>query len=591
MKQFLKFTLASFTAMILAIIVAFFLFIGAIAGIISSSTGGANKPDKVANNSVLHIMLENKVTDRASMNPFDNFDFSTFKPNPQLSLTAIVAAIKKAKNDDRIKGIYLDLSTINAGMASVEEIRNALADFKTSKKWIVSYAEIYTQKSYYLASVSNKVYVNPAGIMELRGLASQLMFFKNALNKLDIDVQIIRHGKFKSAVEPFMLDKMSPSNRKQMERLLNSAWGSMLNKVAESRNISVDKINELANGIKVQDAKDAVKYGFVDKTMYKDEMLAELHNKLALKDGEEIQYQSLTKYANVQLNKTTSNNKIAVIYASGDIVSGESKKGKLGSETISKAIRDARLDDDIKAIVLRVNSPGGSAMASDVMWREIVLAKKAKPVVVSMGDVAASGGYYISCAADKIVASEKTITGSIGVFGIVPNAKGFFNNKLGITFDTAKTNTHADMMTIFRPLTAEEKDIMQIGVERIYGQFIGKVAKGRGMTVAQVDSIGQGRVWTGIDAKKIGLVDEIGGLDKALDVAKDLAKLDNFDAIAYPVEKKTPFNEMMKALNQDMETKIMEHSLGVNYKYYEKLQSLSTQSGIMARMPFEIEMH
>lgn len=591
MKQFLKFTLASFTAMILAIIVAFFLFIGAIAGIISSSTGGANKPDKVANNSVLHIMLENKVTDRASMNPFDNFDFSTFKPNPQLSLTAIVAAIKKAKNDDRIKGIYLDLSTINAGMASVEEIRNALADFKTSKKWIVSYAEIYTQKSYYLASVSNKVYVNPAGIMELRGLASQLMFFKNALNKLDIDVQIIRHGKFKSAVEPFMLDKMSPSNRKQMERLLNSAWGSMLNKVAESRNISVDKINELANGIKVQDAKDAVKYGFVDKTMYKDEMLAELHNKLALKDGEEIQYQSLTKYANVQLNKTTSNNKIAVIYASGDIVSGESKKGKLGSETISKAIRDARLDDDIKAIVLRVNSPGGSAMASDVMWREIVLAKKAKPVVVSMGDVAASGGYYISCAADKIVASEKTITGSIGVFGIVPNAKGFFNNKLGITFDTAKTNTHADMMTIFRPLTAEEKDIMQIGVERIYGQFIGKVAKGRGMTVAQVDSIGQGRVWTGIDAKKIGLVDEIGGLDKALDVAKDLAKLDNFDAIAYPVEKKTPFNEMMKALNQDMETKIMKHSLGVNYKYYEKLQSLSTQSGIMARMPFEIEMH
>ena len=437
-------------------------------------------------------------------------------------------------------------------MATIEEIRAALNDFKSSGKWIYSYSEIYTQGSYYLASVSDKVYLNPAGIVELRGLASQLMFFKNALEKLDIEVQIIRHGKFKSAVEPFMLEKMSESNREQMEKLLNTAWGSMLNSISGSRKISVDKINLLADGIKIQDAKDALKYKFVDQLVYKDELFTELKNKLKLEADDEINYVSLSKYSNAKVageKKNKSKNKIAVIYAAGNIVSGKSDKDKMGSETISAAIREARLDEDVKAIVLRVNSPGGSALASDIMWREVVLAKKAKPVIVSMGDVAASGGYYIACAADKIVASEKTITGSIGVFGVIPNAQGFFNNKLGITFDTVKTNTHADMMTIFRPLTAEEKDIVQIG-----------------------------------------LVDEIGGIKRAIEIAQETAKLEDYKLEAYPKAKNDPFKILMN-LASETEATYLKAKLGESYKYYQKVEEVSTQSGIMARMPFDIEVH
>lgn len=590
MKQFLKFTFASLTAMVIAIALVVIVFIS----IIASATATKEKVTYVADNSVLHVTLKDPITDRAPINPFDNFDFVNMKATKQLGLNDILQNIKKAKDDNRIKGIYLDLSYIGAGMASIEEIREALEDFKTSGKWILSYSEVYTQGTYYLASVADKVYLNPAGVMELRGLASQLMFFKNALEKLDVEVQVIRHGKFKSAVEPFMLDKMSESNRKQMEKILNTAWGSMLNKISVSRNIDIAKINELADGIKVQNAKDAVNYGFVDQLMFKDEMLAELRNKLEIEKDDEIKYMTLPKYSAAKLlnaEEKESANQIAIIYASGEIGSGENEKDKMGSESISKAIREARMDDDVKAIVLRVNSPGGSALASDVMWREVVLAKEAKPVIVSMGDVAASGGYYIACAADKIVASEKTITGSIGVFGIIPNAKGLFNNKMGITFDTVKTNTHADMLTIFRPLTAEEKDIIQIGVENIYDDFITKVGEGRGMTKAQVDSIGQGRVWLGADAKEIGLVDEIGGLDRAVEIAQEMAKLGDYETVAYPKVKKNAFNDIMIGLTEDMETRIIEKNLGENYKYYQKIQSLTTKSGIMARMPYDIEVH
>ncbi|MCB0410700.1 MAG: signal peptide peptidase SppA, partial [Flavobacteriales bacterium] len=314
---------------------------------------------------------------------------------------------------------------------------------------------------------------------------------------------------------------------------------------------------------------------------------------LGAKDIDDINYITLGKYSTSVANKAKMNkskNQIAVVYASGEIVSGESKNELMGSETISQAIREARLDKNVKAIVLRVNSPGGSALASDVMWREVVLAKQAKPVIVSMGDVAASGGYYISCAADKIIASEKTITGSIGVFGVIPNAQGLFTNKFGITFDRAKTNKHSDIMTIFRPLTGDEKDIIQIGVEKIYDDFIGKVAEGRGMTKEQVDSIGQGRVWTGADALKIGLVDEIGGLEKAIDVAKDMAKLKNFKVVNYP-KRKDPFEQLLEGLTQNVETKILSTTLGEDFRYYQKINSIKQQSGIMARMPFEIELH
>lgn len=593
MKQFFKFMFASIAGMIVMGLVILFIFIGIIGSFVTTDDN-----PKVEDNSVLHLTLSDPMPDRTNENPFHNINFSNFEPDFSLGLDKFLTTIKAAKTDEKIKGIYLDISSIPVGMANLEEVRAALLDFKTSGKWIISYSEIYTQKAYYVASVADEVYLNPAGIMELRGLSSELMFFKNALEKLDVEVQIIRHGKFKSAVEPFMLDKMSESNRAQMQLILNSTWISMLSAVTESRKISFETINELANLVKIQDANDALEHGFVDKLVYKDELIAVLKEKLAINDENDINYLKINKYAASLVNPmeelkklNPSNKQIAVIYASGNIVSGESNDGDMGSETISKAIREARLDTNVKAIVLRVNSPGGSALASDIMWREVVLAKKAKPVVVSMGDVAASGGYFISCAADKIVADEKTITGSIGVFGVIPNAKGFFNNKIGITFDTVKTNTHSDMLTIFRPLTAEEKDIIQLGVEKIYDDFITKVAEGRGMTKAQIDSIGQGRVWVGSDAKRIGLVDEIGGMNKAIEIAKDMAKLDDYDLVAYPKIEKNPLTDIAIALTQDAETRIVKNKLGESYKYYQKIEKMATQSGIMAIMPFEIEIH
>lgn len=593
MKQFFKFMLASIAGMILMGFITLFILIG----VISSLASTENKTE-VKENSVLHLTLSDPIPDRTPENPFHNFSFSNMEPDFSLGLDKFLKTISHAKTDDNIKGIYLDVSSIPIGMANLEEVRAALLDFKTSGKWIYSYSEVYTQKGYYLASVADKIYLNPAGIMELRGLSAELMFFKNALEKLDVEMQIIRHGKFKSAIEPFMLDKMSESNRKQMELILNSTWISMLDVITESRKIPFETINELADKIKIQKAEDALEHGFVDKLVYKDELIDILKEKLAVEDESKINYIKIGKYAASLVNPmeelkkfAPSNNQIAVVYASGDIVSGKGEKGDMGSETISKAIREARLDTNVKAIVLRVNSPGGSALASDIMWREVVLAKKAKPVIVSMGDVAASGGYYISCAADKIVADEKTITGSIGVFGVIPNAKGFFNNKLGITFDTVKTNTHSDMMTIFRPLTAEEKDIIQIGVENIYDDFITKVAQGRNMTKEQVDSIGQGRVWTGMDAKKIGLVDEIGGINKAIEMAKEMAKMESYELVAYPKIEKNPFMDVVIALSEDAETRIVKNKLGESFKYYQKIEKVSTQSGIMARMPYEIEIH
>jgi protease-4 len=390
-----------------------------------------------------------------------------------------------------------------------------------------------------------------------------------------------------------MLEKMSASNREQLERILNTAWGSMINGIAASRDIKTATINEIADGLKIQDAKDALKYNFVDGLMYKDELLAELRNKLKIEENADITSISLSKYSKAKLKgkqKAKSKNKIAVIYAAGSIVSGKGSKDQMGSETISKAIREARLDDDVKAIVLRVNSGGGSALASDVMWRETTLAKKAKPFIVSMGDVAASGGYYIACAADKIVASEKTITGSIGVFGVIPNMEGFFNNKMGITFDGAKTNDHADMMGVFKPLTGQEKDIIQIGVEKIYDDFITKVAAGRGMTKGAIDSIGQGRVWVGNDALEIGLVDEIGGLNRAIDIAQEMAKLENFELKNYP-KTKDPEEQFIEELTCNLETRFMKAKLGDNYKYYQKMESVTKNTGVMARIPFDIEVH
>lgn len=587
MKQFFKFMFASMLGFILSAIVLFILFVGIVAGLVASIE--ETEVADVEENSILHIKLDEEIIERSSKNPFRNFNYKDFSPEPSLGLDDILANIRKAKDDNNIKGIYLDLSFINSGIATTEEIRNALLDFKDSKKFILSYSEIYTQSTYYLASVADKIYMNPAGLMELKGLHSQHMFFKGLLEKLDVEPQVIRHGQFKSAVEPFILDKMSEANKLQTMTYVGTIWNHIVSGIGAQRKISPERVNMIADSLLIQNAEDAVKYKMIDELKYKDEILAELRTKVGIEKDAKIKFMTMGNYTNApDLNKKGPlNEKIAVIYAVGEIEGGEGGEEKIGSERISEAIRNARLDKKVKAIVLRINSPGGSALASDVIWREVVMAKKAKPVIASMGDVAASGGYYIACAADTIVASPNTITGSIGVFGILPNLEKFFNNKLGITFDGVKTNEHADLGTLTRPLTQGERSIIQNEVENIYDDFISKVAEGRGMTKAQVDSLGQGRVWSGVDAKRIGLVDVFGGVDEAIRIAAEKAGLKEYRITALP-KQKTPFEEFMKELKGESEIYFLKSKLGDSYPVYMELEKVRNMKGVQARLPFEI---
>jgi protease-4 len=587
MKQFFKFMFASMTGFLLVLIIFFFITMGMI---MSLATLTKKEVVIVPKNTVLHLIFNQEIPDRSSNNPFENFNFSTMKSNESPGLNDILEGIRKAKTDENIKGIYLDLSTVPAGIATIDEIRNALLDFKSSGKFIISYGEDYSQKAYYLATVADKIYLNPTGLINLRGVNGQIMFFKGLLEKLDVNVQIIRHGKFKSAVEPFMYDKMSEANKLQTLKYITSIWDHWLDGISSGRKISKNDLNAIADELKVRTAEDAVKYKLADKLMYKDEILAELRRLLGIGDKDNISTMTISKYVDApdkSRKMVKSHDKIAIIYALGEIQSGVGSDKIIGSERISEAIRKARLDSTVKAIVLRVNSPGGSALASDVIWREVVLAKKVKPVVASMGDVAASGGYYISCAANKIVADENTITGSIGVFGMIPNLKGLFNNKLGITFDNVKTNTHADFGTTSRAMTDEEKGIFQVGVEDIYHTFISHVAEGRHMTTDAVDSIGQGRVWSGADAIKIGLIDKFGGLDTAIHLAAKLAKISDYRITSLP-EQKDKFEQIIESLKGGSDDVLLKKELGDAYDYYMYIENIKNMKGVQAVMPYQI---
>jgi len=587
MKEFFKFTFASMLGFILASLV-FLIILFAI--IVSAVSLTKKETVVIPEKTILHMTLDAPISDRSPDNPFATFNFNDMSSTQAMGLNEILPALREAAKDNKIKGIFLDLSVIPTGIASVEEIRNALIDFKKSGKFIISYSEMYTQKSYYLASVSDKIYLNPAGSMEFKGLAGDVVFFKGMLEKLDIEAQIIRHGKFKSAVEPFMLDKMSDASKEQTLTYVSAIWEQMLKGISETRKIPADQLKTIADNMQVQTPEDAVKLRFVDKLLYKDELLEELRSKSDVSDIKDLNLVKFARYAaspEVKDPDGYGKDKIAVIYASGNIISGEGQEGSTGSERISKAIRKARLDDKVKAVVLRVNSPGGSALASDVIWREVVLTKKVKPVVVSMGDVAASGGYYISCAASKVYASPNTITGSIGVFGIIPNTEKFFNNKLGITFDGVKTNTYADYIPLTRPMSEEEKKFLTRDVENIYTTFITHVSEGRKMSLSQVDSIGQGRVWSGTDAKRIGLIDEFGGLNAAIEAAASLAKIKEYRLMELPYLK-DPFTRIMEAFGGDNTTLFMKQQLGPAYTYLDYLKNISQMQGIQALMPYEI---
>jgi len=581
MKQFLKFTLAAAAGLMLGVFSIIIIF-----SILAAS--GDSKEVQLDKPYVLRLELNGEIQDRVEEMPFDLSEITGQDVNI-LGLNDILANIKKAKTDENIKGIYIEIGMISAGFATREEIRNALLDFKESGKFITTYSEIYTQGSYYLASVADYICMYPEGGMELRGLNSTIPFFTNALKKMGIEPQVIRHGKFKSAVEPFMLTEMSDENREQIETYMESIWEHFLKNVASERELTRDRLNEMAENLEIQTTEDAVRLGLVDSLFYRDQFQNHLANLMEQENYDDINFISLKKYNKVKNENARDKfkkEKVAVIYAQGEIQSGEGSETVIGSERISKAIRKARKDEKVKAIVLRVNSPGGSALASDVIWREMKLANEEKPVVVSMGDVAASGGYYIACASDKIYASPNTITGSIGVFGIMPNIEELMTDKIGITFDNVKTNKFADLGSVNRPLTQEEYDIIQKGVVDVYNTFTSKVAEGRDMSQENVDDIGQGRVWSGTNAMDINLIDEYGGLEAAVAGAAELAELGDYRIYELP-EQKDPFQELLEQLEEDMQTSWIKYQLGDQYKYYKTIQDIKHLEGVQARMPYQ----
>ena len=581
MKQFFKFTIAS----ALGLIIGTFLLI--LIGSIIVSSGDSNKIT-LSEKHVLKLDLSGTIQDRREKKVFDLAEI-TGQNTDIIGLNEILRNIKKAKKDEFITGILLDLGQISSGYASLEEIRNALLNFKESGKFITTYSEIYSQRAYYLASVADYICMYPEGGLDLKGFNSTVVFFTDALKKMGIEPQVIRHGKFKSAVEPFMLTEMSSANRIQVETYLGSLWDTYTKNIALNRGISINRLNEVIDNFELKTPQDAVKLNLIDSLFYKDQFHEHLAHLTNEDFYEKINFITLSEYENVNnenARKKFKKDKIAVIYAQGDIVSGDGSETVIGSERISKAIRKAREDEKVKAIVLRVNSPGGSALASDVIWREMILAKNKKIVVVSMGDLAASGGYYIACASDKIYASPNTITGSIGVFGLMFSFEELFTEKLGLTFDQVKTNKFADLGSSNRPLTDNEYAIIQEGVEDVYKTFTSKVASGRNMSQENVDEIGQGRVWSGANAIEIDLIDEFGGLEESIIGAAELAELDDYRLIELP-EQKDPFQQLIETLGEDIQTSWLRHQLGSQYKYYKTLYDLKEINGIQARMPLQ----
>jgi protease-4 len=588
MKQFFKFVLAT----IIGVIIVSLIMVCLVVGIVVSASSSDDKP--VDDNSILTVSFKNAIPERTPNNPLAALNFLGFNEEKSIGLDDILAGIKKAKTDDHIKGIYLTDSYLG-GQATTEEIRNALIDFKKSKKFVIAYSEVYTQNFYYLASVANKVYINPKGIFDFSGMSSQITFFKGALDKLGIEAQVIKVGTYKSAVEPYILDKMSDANRLQVTAYLGSLYNQLLTGVSNSRKVNKDTLYSIANDLKVQYPEDALKYKLVDGVKYKDEVLNELKKLTGTNLKKDLKSIDLTEYAVKGDDKETDDgnkgpdNQIAMIYASGEITGGNGDDNSIGSERISAAIRKVRLDDKVKAVVLRVNSPGGSALASDVIWREVSLTKKVKPVIVSMGDYAASGGYYIACAADSIYAQPNTITGSIGIFAILPNMQKFLNGKLGLTFDGVKTGKYADLGDVSRPLSPEEHAILQAQVNRGYGDFTNAVAAGRKKTQAYINTIGQGRVWTGEQALKIGLVDRLGNINDAIASAAKKAKLKDYKVVDYPEQK-----SLFKSFGADVQSHVKAHfvkaELGDNYVYYQQLKSIQQMMRIpQARLPFIAE--
>ncbi len=587
-KTFWASLVASLVAGILVVVIFVLILSAMVAGIGSAFE---SKQLVVEPNTVLHMELDGMIGDRS----YAELDPQVFQLSKQFGLTDILDGIELAKNDANIKGIFLNCDNIAAGMATVKEIRDALADFQKSGKFLVAYHENYSQKAYYLSSVADELYVFPSGMLEFMGIGAELVFLKGALEKLEVEMQIIRgsNNKFKSAVEPLIYEQMSDANRLQTEKYINALWNEMTSSIAKSRNMKVAYLNQIADSVFIRKSGDAVNYRMADSVTYYDGILDILTRKSGASNAEELNLLSFEKYAMKMtkeeriLDKMDSKN-IAVIFAEGDIVDGAGSFNSIGGTRLSELIREARLDDDIKAVVLRINSPGGSALASDIIWREVILTKSIKPVIVSMGDVAASGGYYIACAADRIFAQPNTITGSIGVFGIIPYTGDMFKNKLGVTFDRVQTNEHS-VLSMNKRLTESELKLIQQGVDDIYDDFISKVASGRGMTKAEVDSIGQGRVWAGTDAMQIGLIDTFGGLRDAIAYAALKADIKTEDIAIrhYPEAKDNGLLELLETFENAESDATAKTQLELQLMdMYSYLKTIGSKQHIQARLPY-----
>jgi protease IV len=584
MKQFFKIFFASLLAGISMIFIGFLLVAGIIASLSSKSE------TKLEDNSVMRLNLNLIINERSIDNPFANLDL--FGENQSSGgLYEIIEAIETAKNDDRIKGIYLQSGLSMAGMATLQEIRNALIDFKSSGKFIVSYSEIYSQKGLYISSVADSLYVAPEGGIEWTGLSSSVPFYAKMLEKIGVKPQVIRasNNRFKSAVEPFLEESISDANREQLSLLLNDMWGVMTTDIGAARGINADSLKAWANDLRVTTSARAAELGLVTRTTYQDEVDAVLSELIGIDEDEKIEFASISTVRDAKKSEGKfTGDRIAIVFAQGDINSGTGDDTSIGSERIAKALRKARKDDKVKAVVFRINSPGGSTLASDVIMREVLLLKEAgKPVIASYGNLAASGGYYISCIADKIVAQPTTITGSIGVFGLFFTGEELLNDKIGIRYDKVKTSEFADMGSIDRELNEGERKYFQNMVDYFYGRFLGLVAEGRNLDSLFVDEVGQGRVWTGIQALELGLVDTLGSLRDAVEIAREMADLGDDVRITTLPEKLDPFQELLKSFGLDEEAR-MKKRLGVLYPFYEKYQTLEKYQGYQSHIGMDI---
>jgi protease IV len=587
MKNFLKYTLATITGIIITSILFFVIIIATLSALVASG----DKPVTISENSVLVLNAGVAIPDRGTDNPLSGFDFMEMTLTPSVGLNEILSNIQKASADKNIKGILIENGLLPSGWATSGEIRKALMEFRDSGKFVISYADyLLTQQCYYLSTAADRIYVNPGAMLEFKGLSSEVMFFRNALEKIGVEVQVTRHGKFKGAVEPFILDKLSAENKEQIKDYTGSIWTNVIESISESRNIPVEKLNKLADNLTGSLAADALENKLIDGLMFRDELIDTLKSLSGIDKDKDLKLVSMTKYGKVPdpSKVFSTRNRISVIYAEGNIVAGKGNDTNIGGKQYAEVIRKERLDTSVKAIVLRVNSPGGDAISSDMIWRELMLAKKEKPVVISMGNYAASGGYFISAPATRIYASPSTISGSIGVFGLLPNAEILLEKKLGLTTEIVKTNANSDFPSVYRPMTSYEKDVMQMSVEKVYSDFVTKVAEGRNMTFDKVDNIGQGRVWSGTGAMKIGLVDEMGGLKSAIEGAAKLAGIDKYKIRELP-ELEDPYTRLLTQLSGDVKLSILKKELGESIEYYNRLKEIKGLSGIQARLPYFID--